>query len=113
LLKTFNKPYMRIKLADTLIPFRVVYGKTSRGLNITKLFKALPKSVQEEIVSHDAIARRGCSDAHIECELLAISDGFEKWRYAYESTALRYNYYFAKVLIEALRFVASKRMEGP
>jgi HEPN domain-containing protein len=87
---------------------RVVTGKVPRGHNIARLFKALPESVQKEVVSHHSIAQYGWSDAQMERELLAISDGFEKWRYAYESPALRYNNYFAKVLIEASCFVASK-----
>lgn len=88
---------------------RVVSGKTPRGHNIAKLFRALPASVQKEVVSHHSIAQYRWSDAQMERELLAISDGFEKWRYAYENTTLRYNSYFAEVLIEASRFVASTR----
>ena len=88
---------------------RVVSGKIPKGHNIAKLFRALPVSIQEEVVSHQSIKKYGWSDAEIKCELLAISDGFEKWRYAYESATLRYNYYFAKVLIEASQFIASKK----
>jgi HEPN domain-containing protein len=91
---------------------RVVSGTIPRGHNIARLFRALPESVQKEIVSHHSIAQYRWSDAQMERELLAISDGFEKWRYAYESAALRYNSYFAEVLIEASRFVASKRAKG-
>ncbi len=88
---------------------RVVSGMAPRGHNIAKLFKALPISVQQEVVSHHSIAQYGWSDSQMQRELLSISDGFEKWRYAYENTALRYNIYFAEVLIEASQFVASKR----
>jgi hypothetical protein len=91
---------------------RVVSGKVPRGHNIATLFRDLPVAVQKDIVSHHSIVQYGWSDAEVDRELVAISDGFEKWRYAYESTALGYNNYFAKVLIEASRFVASKRLGG-
>jgi hypothetical protein len=87
---------------------RAVTGKVPRGHNIAKIFRDLPEPVQKDVSSYSSIAQYGWSDAQMQSELLAISDGFEKWRYAYESTALRYNVYFAKVLIEAIRFVASK-----
>lgn len=80
--------------------------------NISKLFYALPKDVQEEVISHSSIARFGWSDTQLERELNAISNGFEKWRYAYETTSLKYNIYFAKVLIEALQLVASHKVRG-
>lgn len=86
-----------------------VSGKTPRGHNIARLFRTLPETIKEEVVSHHSIAQYGWNDAEIEKELQDISQGFEKWRYAYESTSLRYNSYFALVLIEATRFVASLR----
>lgn len=88
---------------------RVSYGKIPRGHKIIELFKALSGAEQEGVVSHHSIARYGWDCAQLKCELLAISDSFEKWRYAYESTALRYNIYFAKALIEALQFVAARK----
>ena len=88
---------------------RVMSGKIPRGHNIAKLFRTLPAAVQEEVCSHRAIARYGWNDSQFENELLAISDGFEKWRYAYESVALWYNSYFAEVLIEASQFVATSK----
>lgn len=91
---------------------RVVTGEAPRGHNIAMLFKTLPEAVREEVVSHRSIAQYGWSDEQLNRELRAISDGFEKWRYAYESTSLRYNNYFAEVLIEASSFVASKRVRG-
>lgn len=91
---------------------RVVTGDAPKGHNIAKLFRALPKNVQKEVVSHQSIAHYGWSDEQLDRELHAISDGFEKWRYAYESTSIRYNSYFAEVLIEASRFVASKKVKG-
>lgn len=88
---------------------RVVSEKIPRGHNILKLFQSLPKSVKTEILSHQSIAQYGLDDAQMERGLLSISDSFEKWRYAYESTTLRYDISYAEALIEALRFVASKR----
>lgn len=88
---------------------RVVTGNAPKGHNIAKLFRTLPESVQAELASHESIANYGWSDEQLDRELRAISDGFEKWRYAYESTSIRYNSYFAEVLIEASRFVASKK----
>lgn len=84
---------------------RAFSGEIPRGHNIGKLFSMLPASTQEAIVSHDSIARYGWNDSQIEIELRAISDGFEKWRYAYESVSLRYNEYFAIALISAARGV--------
>jgi len=87
---------------------RVVSKRIPKGHNITKLFDALPTEVQKEVAAHYSIAKYGWDHAEFERELHAISDGFEKWRYAYESTSLTYNSYFAEVLIEASQFVSSK-----
>ncbi len=86
-----------------------VSGKAPRGHNIARLFRTLPETIQQEVVSHHSIAKYGWNDKEIEKELQDISQGFEEWRYAYESASLRYNNYFALVLIEATRFVASLR----
>jgi HEPN domain-containing protein len=91
---------------------RVVTGATPRGHNIVKLFRDLPDTVQKEVAAHQSITHYGWSDEQLDLELHSISDGFEKWRYAYESTSLRYNSYFAEVLIEASRFVASAKIRG-
>lgn len=91
---------------------RLGSGSAPRGHNITKLFNSLPMPVKTALVSHSAIAKYGWSGSQIESELLAISDGFEKWRYAYESVTLNYNVYFAKALIEASQFVASRNVRG-
>jgi len=88
---------------------RVVSKIIPKGHNIAKLFDALPPDVQEEVATHHSIAKYGWDNAQFERELHAISDGFEKWRYSYESTSLRYNSYFAEVLIEASQFVSSTR----
>lgn len=90
---------------------RVSSDNIPRGHKIIELFEKLSESEQEEVVSHHSIARYGWDDAQLKCELLAISDSFERWRYAYENTTLRYNVYFAKALIEALQFVAVKKRE--
>ena len=88
---------------------RVVSGKIPKGHNIAKLFGRLPTEIQKEVTSHNSIARYGWDNKRFEWELRAISDGFEKWRYAYENTTLQYNSYFAEVLIEASRHVSAKR----
>jgi hypothetical protein len=87
----------------------VISKKTPRGHNILALFKALPDWGKRAIIDHPSIAKYAWTDKQFEGELRAISDGFEKWRYAYESNTLRYNSYFALVLIEATKVVASKR----
>ncbi len=86
-----------------------ILGKTPRGHNILKLFKRLPEWAQQEIFHHRSIAKYGWTRAEFEDQLRDISDGFSKWRYAYESTSLRYNSYFALVLIEASRSVAASK----
>ena len=88
---------------------RIVSQAPPKEHNISKLFYGLPKDVQEEVVSHSSIAQNGWGDAQLQLELNAISNGFEKWRYAYESASLKYNIYFAKALIGALQSVASKK----
>jgi hypothetical protein len=55
------------------------------------------------------IAQYGWTFSEFEDRLQAISDGFEKWRYVYESTSLRYDSYFALVLIEATKAVSASK----
>ena len=86
-----------------------ISGNAPHGHNILDLFNSLPEWAQGEIIRHPSIAQYGWGDPEFEAELKAISDGFEKWRYAYESNSLRYNSYFALVLIEATRFVADSK----
>ncbi len=98
-------------------------GKIPRGHNILKLYRKLPKVVKREIFTHDSIsqnpfATRGPifylkkfsgvrSDYYgFLCQIKAISDGFEKWRYSYERTTLQYDVWFALALIEAVRSTA-------
>jgi HEPN domain-containing protein len=88
---------------------RVVSNEILKGHDIRKLFSALPADVRKDIASHRAIAQYGWDSAQFDLELKAISDGFEKWRYAYESTTLKYNSYFAESLIRASQFVSSTR----
>lgn len=97
-----------------------VKGKVPRGHNILKLFEKLPEQIQQEIFAHDSICQnpfftRGdifmtkritsaysAYDGFID-QIKAISDGFVKWRYSYESTTLRYDTSFALALIESLK----------
>jgi len=46
-----------------------------------------------------------CFDGFID-QIKTISDGFEKWRYSYESKSLRYSTWFAIALIESVKAVA-------
>jgi len=92
---------------------RIVLGAPPRGHNILQLFYTLPNNVQDEVGSYRSIAVYGWSDKQLEQELQAISNGFEEWRYAHESTSLNYNIYFAKALIQALQFVASIKCQEP
>jgi hypothetical protein len=100
-----------------------VKGKAPREHNILKLFKELPEQVRHEIFSHDSISQnpfftRGnvmltkrfasdfsAYDGFLE-QIELISDGFEKWRYSYESKALRYDTSFALALIESIQTVS-------
>jgi len=41
-------------------------------------------------------------------QIKAISDGFEKWRYSYESTAHHYDISFALAFIESIKSAASE-----
>jgi len=88
---------------------QTISGEVPQGHKILDLFTRLPDGAQEEIIRHPSIAQYGWDDSEFETELRKISEGFVKWRYAYESTTLRYNIYFAKVLIEATSFVASSK----
>ena len=84
-----------------------ISGELPRGHNILNLFKGLPEWAQRGIFNHRSIAQYGWGTTEFEDQLRNISDGFERWRYAYESTSLRYNSYFALVLIEATRSVTA------
>ena len=81
--------------------------KAPRGHNILGLFRKLSERNQQQIFEHPSISYYGWNFTKFEKEIAAISDGFEKWRYSHESTALRYNSYFALVFIEALKLVAA------
>lgn len=81
-------------------------GKAPRGHDILKLFEKLSEQIQQEIFTYHSISEYGWSFDEFKQEIKAISDGFEKWRYSYEITALRYNSYFALVFIEAIISVA-------
>ena len=100
-----------------------IKGKTPRGHNILKLFEKLPEQIKQEVFAHDSISQNpfvaredifsyekytndySSYDGFIE-QISIISDGFEKWRYSYESNSLRYNTWFAIALIESVRAAA-------
>ena len=102
-----------------------IKGEAPRGHNILELFEKLPEQTRHEIFSHDAISQnpfftRGnimltkrfandfsAYDGFLE-QIELISDGFEKWRYSYESAALHYDVSFALALIESIKSAASK-----
>ena len=102
-----------------------IEGKAPRGHNILKLFEKLPEQIQQDIFAYDSISQnpyftRGdlfstkrfnadysAYDGFID-QVKAISDGFEKWRYSYESTSLRYDTSFAIALIESIKSAASQ-----
>ena len=102
-----------------------IKGKAPRGHNILKLFEKLPEQIQQDIFAYDSISQnpfftRGnlfstkrfssdfsAYDGFID-QVKAISDGFEKWRYSYESTSLRYEISFAIALIESIKSAASQ-----
>ncbi len=83
-----------------------IEGKAPRGHNILKLFEQLPEKIQQEIFTHRPIIEYGWSFEEFKREINAISDGFEKWRYSYEVTTVRYNEYFALIFIAALKSAA-------
>ena len=92
----------------------VVTGEVPRGHNILKLFKELPEGVREKVIEHPSILNYGwTADDGLKNEIEAISDGFEKWRYSYESNALRYNIGFARTFITALVAVADAITHAP
>ena len=100
-------------------------GEAPRGHNIRKLFEKLPEQIQQEIFCYDAISQnpfftRGnilstnrfasdfsAYDGFLE-QIEAISDGFEKWRYSYESAALQYDTSFALAFIESIKSAADE-----
>ena len=81
-------------------------GKSPLGHHILKLFEMLPEQVQQDIFTHHSINKYGWNFEEFKQEIKEISDGFEKWRYSYETTTLLYNIYFALVFIEAIKSVA-------
>ena len=100
-------------------------GKAPRGHNILKLFETLPEQIQQEIFADDSISQnpfftRGdifstkrftsaysAYDGFID-HIKAISDGFEKWRYSYESRHLKYDVSFSLAFIEVVKSVSGK-----
>lgn len=105
-------------------------GKPPYGHNILELFEKLPRHIKQEVFDHDSISQnpfvtRGdifspkkftndysAYDGFID-QVKSISGGFEKWRYSYESTSLRYNIWFALALIESVKEAADNiRMQS-
>jgi HEPN domain-containing protein len=102
-----------------------IKGEALRGHDIRKLFEALPEQIRQEIFAHDSISQnpfitRGdifsikrftgtysAYDGFID-HIDAISKGFEKWRYSYESTTLQYDVSFALAFIDALKSAACR-----
>ena len=102
-----------------------IKGEAPRGHDILKLFEALPEQIRQEIFAHDSISKnpfitRGdmfsskrftgayrAYDGFID-HVKAISNGFEKWRYSYESTTLKYDISFASAFIDALKAAARR-----
>lgn len=84
----------------------VIEGKAPRGHDILKLFEKLSEQTQKEVFVYHSINKYGWSFEEFKQEIKEISDGFEKWRYSYETTTLRYNTYFALAFIEAIKYVA-------
>ena len=97
-----------------------IKGEVPRGHNIHELFEKLPEQIQQEIFAYDSISQnpfftRGdifstkrftsaysAYDGFID-QIKAISNGFEKWRYSYESASLQYDTSFALALIESIK----------
>lgn len=100
-------------------------GEAPRGHKILELFEKLPEQVQQKIFAHSSISQNpfftggnifstkrftgdySAYDGFID-QVKAISDGFEKWRYSYESTALRYDSSFALAFIESIKAAAGE-----
>ncbi|WP_158278665.1 HEPN domain-containing protein [Rhodohalobacter mucosus] len=81
----------------------VVSQDVPRGHNILSLFRKLPNHIQEELFCNPSVEKYGWDFDEFEEMIYTISDSFEKWRYSYESTSLKYNSYFALVFVEAIR----------
>lgn len=99
--------------------------KAPHGHNILELFEKLPEKIRQEVFDYDSISQNPFStrgdvfspirftsaysayDGFID-QLRAISDGFEKWRYSYESTSLGYDSSFALAFIESIRSAAGE-----
>jgi hypothetical protein len=97
--------------------------KAPRGHNILELFRKLPPESQQEIRNYPAIQKLVAfystqtpfyiptdKDKHpitdtFEQQIFKISDAFEKWRYSYESGALKYEVSMALDFIEAVKSV--------
>ena len=72
-------------------------------------FDLLPEKVKSDIYMADIKNLSFYSLKGYRNELKLISNGFEKWRYAYESVSIKYNSSFAISLIEAIKKVSSQK----
>jgi hypothetical protein len=96
--------------------YHVLSIKPPHSHKILRLFEGLPECVRQQIFAHDSISqnqfttrgnifspRKLSAYEGFISQIEAISDAFEKWRYSYESTTLRYESWFALAFIEAVR----------
>ncbi len=109
----------------------ITRGKAPQGHNILKLFRNLPKDVKHKIRQEPAIIKtisfysmeipkvypplnkKGPPVTDVfEQQLYKIADAYEKWRYSYESRAVRYDKGFALEFIDALRSVTKHLKEN-
>ncbi|RAV97592.1 hypothetical protein [Pseudochryseolinea flava] len=120
----FREAYVAFSVELHLKDLHVILtGKAPRIHNIHKLFEKLPPSIKQEILAHESISKNPfmtsgdifssqyfsqtytLNDRFLD-QMKAISDGFEKWRYAHESVTLKYDSFFAIGLIEAVASTA-------
>ncbi len=78
------------------------------GHNIKEIFGKFPKEIQQKIFEHPAVSKYGWNLKEFEKQLGLVSDGFQKWRYSHEFTTIKYESYFALVLIEAVDSVLNQ-----
>lgn len=91
---------LELYIKDLYMALNINPPRGRGGHNILKLYEGLPEKTRNEIFSHEAISenpwatretifslKRNPYDGFIS-RIEAISDGFEKWRYSYESVSL-------------------------
>lgn len=80
-----------------------VSGYAPKGHKIIKLFESLPEEVQTEILRIHSIEQYGWTMGAFKKMITVISDGFENWRYSYETNNLSYQSGFATEFINSLK----------